>query len=124
MNVQVTPAALEEIAVMRAAGYRGTGFLLGTTIGRFVLIEQLLALDFNRKNGSTVYGTVCENYQQRLQGVFFCRKRLFALDWFLHDLVMAIGRDQVQMFTCEFSVSERKAHLVPLLEEKEGAWRI
>lgn len=124
MNVQVTPAALKEIAVLRAAGYRGTGFLLGSTIGRFVLIEQLLALDFNRKNGSTVYGTVCDNYPQRLQGVFFCRKRLFTLDWFLHDLVMAIHRDQIEMFTCEFSASERKTHLVPFLEEKDGAWRI
>jgi len=124
MNVQVTPAALKEIEVLRATGYRGTGFLIGSTIGRFVLIEQLLAIDFNRKNGNTVYGTVCEKYQQRLQGVFFCRRRPFALDWFLHDLIMAIGRDQVQMFTCEFLVSERKIHLVPFLEQKEGAWRI
>jgi hypothetical protein len=124
MNVQMTPAALKEIEVLRAARYRGTGFLLGSVIGRFVLIGQLLALDFDRKNGSAVYGTVCESYRQRLQGVFFCRKPPFALDCFLHDLVMAIGRDQVQMFTCEFSVPGRKAHLVPLLEEKEGAWRI
>jgi hypothetical protein len=124
MNVQVTPAALKEIEVLSAADYRGTGFLLGSAVGRFILIEQLLALDFNRKNGSNVYGPVCESYQQRLQGVFFCRKPPFALDCFLHDLVMAIGRDQVRMFTCEFSVPGRKAHLVPLLEEKEGAWRI
>lgn len=124
MNVQVTPAALKEIEVLRATGYRGAGFLLGTVIGRFVLIERLLALDFNRKNGSSVYGTVCENYRQRLQGVFFCRKRPFVLDWFLPDLLMAIGRDRMQLFTCEFSASGRKTQLVPLLEEKEDAWRI
>src|SRR4030042_7085630 len=113
MNVQVMPAALKEIEVLRATGYRGAGFLIGSTMGRFVLIEQLLAMDFNRKNASTLYGTVCEKYQQRLQGVFFCRRRPFALDWFLLDLVMAIGRDQIQMFTCEFLFSQRKVHLVP-----------
>lgn len=124
MNVQVMPAALKEIEVLRAAGYRGTGFLIGSTMGRFILIEQLLAMDFNRKNASTVYGAVCEKYQQRLQGVFFCRRRPFTLDWFLLDLIMAIGRDQIQMFTCEFLFSQRKVHLVPFLEQKEGAWRI
>lgn len=123
MNVQVTPAALKEIAVLRRSGYRGAGFLLGSPIGRFVLIERLLPLDFDRENGDTVYGTVCENYQSRLQGVFFCRKRPFALDWMLPDLVMDIGRGQVRMFTCEFSASGRRAHLVPLAEE-DGAWRI
>ncbi|MBE0665115.1 MAG: hypothetical protein IH584_04775 [Candidatus Aminicenantes bacterium] len=115
MNVQVMPAALKEIEVLRAAGYRGTGFLIGSTMGRFILIEQLLAMDFNRKNASTVYGAVCEKYQQRLQGVFFCRRRPFTLDWFLLDLIMAIGRDQIQMFTCEFLFSQRKVHLVPFL---------
>lgn len=124
MNVQVTPAALQEIAVLRRSGYRGAGFLLGSTLGRFVLVERLLPLDFNRENGDTVYGTVCENYQSRLQGVFFCRKRRFVVDWILQDLVMDIGRDQVRMFTCEFSASRHAAHLLPLREEKEGAWRI
>ncbi len=42
MNVQLLPAALEDIAVLRAAGYRGTGFLLGTEMGRFALVERLL----------------------------------------------------------------------------------
>jgi hypothetical protein len=37
---------------------------------------------------------------------------------------MAISRDQIQMFTCEFLFSQRKVHLVPFLEKKEGAWRI
>ena len=124
MNVQVTPVALKEIEILRTAGYRGTGFLLGTTIGRFVLIEQLLVLDFNSKNGSTIYGKVCHDCQARLQGVFFFRRRPFALDWFIGDLVLAIGRDRAQMFACEFSAAARKALLVPLTEEKEDAWRI
>jgi hypothetical protein len=124
MNVQVTPAALKEIDVLRTAGCRGTGFLLGTAIGRFVLIEQLLALDFDRKNGSSIYEMVCESYQQRLQGVFFYRQPPFAMDWCLHDLVMAIKSDQIEMFTCEFSTGKRKAILAPLKEDMEGKWPI
>jgi hypothetical protein len=123
MNVQVTPAALQEIAVLRRSGYRGAGFLLGTGIGHSVLIERLLPLDFKRKGGDRVFHSVCENYQQQLRGVFFCLKRPFALDWFLHDLVMDIGRDQIRMLTCEFSTTGRQPSLVPLLEQKEDAWR-
>lgn len=123
MNVQVTPAALQEIAVLRRSGYRGAGFLLGSGIGRFVLIEGLLPLDFDRENGNSVYGTVCASYQARLQGVFFCRQRPFALEWMLPDLVMTVGGGPARMFTCEFPPSGRKPRLVALLEE-EGAWRI
>ena len=119
MKLQLTPSALREINVLRSAGYKGTGFLLGSTIGRFILINQLLPLDFKRENGSNVYRSVCASYQQRLQGVFFCRRRPFALDWFLHDLVMVIGGDQIEIRGCEFSDRKRKAILVPLLEDKE-----
>jgi len=122
MKVQLTPAVLQEIAVLRAAGYKGTGFLLGNTIGHFVIIEQLLPLDFMRDNGDDVYRSVCASYQQRLQGVFFCRRRPFVLDWFLHDLVMVIGADQIEIRGCEFSDQKQKTVLIPLWEDKEEKW--
>jgi hypothetical protein len=122
MKVQLTPAALREITVLRSSGYKGAGFLLGSTIGRFRIIEQLLPLDFKRENGDEVYRSVCAAYRQRLQGVLFCRRRPFALDWFLHDLVMVIGGDQIEVLGCEFSEQKRKALLVPILEDKEEQW--
>jgi hypothetical protein len=122
MKVQLTPAALCEITVLRSAGYKGAGFLLGSMIGHFVIIDQLLPLDFKRDNGDDVYRSVCASYQQRLQGVFFCRRRPFVLDWFLHDLVMLISGDQIELCGCEFSEQKRKAFLVPLLEDKEEKW--
>ncbi|MEI6614860.1 MAG: hypothetical protein WCL37_08175 [Chrysiogenales bacterium] len=122
MKVQLTPAALREITVLRSTGYKGAGFLLGSTIGHFIIIDQLLPLDFKRDNGDDVYSSVCASYQQRLQGVFFCRRRPFVLDWFLQDLVMVIGSDQIEIRGCEFSDQKRKAVLVPLLEDKEEKW--
>ncbi len=116
MNVQLLPAALKEIEVLRKAGYRGAGFLLGTTIGRFALVERLLPLDFDRRSGCRVYDSVCAGYQERLLGVFFCRKPPFALDCFLEDLVLAVRPGQLEAFTCEFSPGERKARLAPLPE--------
>ena len=127
MNVQVTPAVLEEIAVLRASRYRGAGFLLGAAIGRFVLLERLLPLDFDRRGGDAVYGPVCQAYGQRLLGVFFCRKPPFAMDWLIGDLVLAVRPGQLELFTCEFSVggrSGRRARLAPLTENREGSWRI
>lgn len=122
MKVQLTPAVLHEISVLRSSGYKGAGFLLGGTIGRFIIIEQLLPLDFRRENGEAVYRSVCASYQQRLQGVFFCRRRPFALDWFFHDLVLVIGHDHIEVRGCEFSEKKRKTVLVPLLEDEEDAW--
>jgi hypothetical protein len=122
MKVQLTPAVLREITVLRSTGYKGAGFLLGSTIGHFIIIDQLLPLDFKRENGDEVYRSVCAAYQRRVQGVFFCRRRSFVLDWFLHDLVMVIGGDQIEILGCEFSDQKRKALLVPLLEDKEEQW--
>jgi hypothetical protein len=122
MKVQLTPAALREITVLRSSGYKGAGFLLGGTVGRFNIIEQLLPLDFKRGNGDAVYRSVCATYRQRLQGVFFCRRRPFVLDWFLHDLVLVIGGDQIEVRGCEFSGPRRTAVLVPLWEDKEEPW--
>jgi hypothetical protein len=122
MKVQLAPAALQEIKVLRTTGYKGTGFLLGSTIGHFVIIDQLMALDFNRDSADAVYRSVCATYQQRLRGVFFCRRRPFALDWFLHDLVMVINGDQIEIRGCEFSDQKRKAVLVTLLEDEEDKW--
>jgi hypothetical protein len=124
MNVQLLPGALKEIEALRASGYRGAGFLLGTVIGRFLLVEQLLPLDFNRRSGDAVYAPLWEKYGQRLQGVFFCRKPPFASDWFIGDLVMAIRPSQIEILVCEFSAAKRRGRLVPLLENKEGKWRI
>jgi hypothetical protein len=119
MNVQLLPAALKEIEVLRATGYRGAGFLLGTAIGRCTLVEQLLPMDFDRKNGKRIYDAVCAGYQERLLGVFFCGRPPFALDCFLEDLVLVMRRGQVEALACEFSESERKARLVPLREGGE-----
>jgi hypothetical protein len=122
MKVQLTPAALREISVLRAAGYKGAGFLLGSAMGRFIIIDQLLALDFDRASGDGIYRSVCMNYQQRLQGLFFCRRRPFVLDRFLQDLVMVIDGKQIEIRRCEFSAAKRKSVLVPLLEDKEEKW--
>jgi len=122
MKVQLTPAALREISVLRSIGYKGAGFFLGSVIGRFIIIDQLLPLDFNRGNGAAVYHSVCATYPQRLQGVFFCRRRPFVLDWFLQDLVMTVDNEQIQIYKCEFSHAKKKAVLEALLEDAEEKW--
>ena len=119
MKVQLTPAVLREITVLRASGYKGAGFLLGSALGRFTIIEQLLPLDFNRDSADAVCRSVLANYQERLRGVFFCRRRPLALDWFLQGLVMVIGSDQIELRSCEFSERRRQAVLVPLFEDQE-----
>jgi hypothetical protein len=122
MKVQLTPSALDDVAVLRGSGYRGAGFLLGAVIGRFTIIERLLPLDFDRGNADRVCHAVARRYQERLRGAFFCRRRPMALEWFLHGLVMSIGVDRIGLSGCEISGSRRRAVLLPLIEETEERW--
>lgn len=122
MNVQLLPAALEDIAVLRASGYRGAGFLLGTCIGRSILVERLLPLDFSRADSNAAYTAACRQYGERLQGAFFCRKRPLALEWSIGDLILAVRLKEVQAFTCEFDPVSKKAQLALLPEAAEAEW--
>jgi len=115
MNVQLLPPALEEIAFLRASGYRGTGFLLGTEIGRFALVERLLPFDFDARGSDAATAAACAQYGERLLGVFFCRRRPFARDWFIGDLVLAVTMRQLEIFTCVVAADQR-ARLEPIAE--------
>lgn len=122
MKVQLTPAALRDLALLRKVGAKGAGFLLGSAMGRFIIVERLLALDFDRTSGDGVYRSVSETYGQGLQGVFFYRRRPFALDCFLQDLVAVIDDRQIEIRRCEFSAAKRKSVLLPVPEDKEEKW--
>ncbi len=123
MNLQLLPAALEDIEVLRAAGFRGAGFLLGSTIGHFVLVERLLPMDFDRQGGDAAYAAAGETYGEQLQGVFFCRKTPIALPGAIGGLVLDVRLNDMRVFTCEFDAAGRKALLAPLLEETEAKWQ-
>lgn len=117
MNVQLLPAALEDIAALRASGYRGAGFLLGTAIGRSILVERLLPLDFHRAGCDAAHAAAWRQYGERLQGAFFCRRPPIALEWSVGDLILAVRLREIQAFTCEFDPAGKKARLAPLPEE-------
>jgi hypothetical protein len=122
MKVQLTPSALGEVAVLRASGYRGAGFLIGAVIGRFTIIERLLPLDFGPGNADRVCHSIASHYQERLCGVFFCRRRPLVLEWFLNGLVMSIGGDRIGLSRCEMPRGRRQAALVPLIEDAGERW--
>ena len=123
MNVQLLPAALEDIAVLRAAGYRGTGFLLGTEMGRLVLVERLLPLEIDpRRDRGAACAAAFQHYGERLLGAFFCRRRPRALEWLAGDLVLAVSARQLQAFSCELDARTQRPRLAPLLEDAEATW--
>lgn len=123
MNVQLLPAALEDIAVLRAAGYRGAGFLLGAEMGRFVLVERLLPLEIDpRRDKGAACAAAFRRYGERLLGAFFCRRPPLALEWLVGDLVLAVSARQLRAFSCELDARTRKPLLAPLPEDAEATW--
>jgi hypothetical protein len=124
MNVQLLPGALADVRVLRASAYRGTGLLLGTGMGRIVLVERLLPLALGAgRSGGGALAAACDTYRERLLGVFFCRRPPAALAACVGDLVLAIRPREIAAFTCEFAAAGGKgrARLEPLLEDAEGA---
>ena len=123
MNVQLLPAALKDIGVLRTVGFRGAGFLLGSAIGHFILVERLLPMDFDRTGSDAAYVAAGTTYGEQLQGMFFCRMIPIALEGIIGDLVLDVRLNDMRVFTCEFDPAGRKARLAPLLEETEAIWQ-
>ncbi len=120
MNLQLLPGALEDIAALRACGFRGSGLLLGSAVGRCALVERLLPLGIAGGEDETA-GAV---YGERLLGAFTCRLRPRAGDWLAGLLVLAISDEKLRPFACVFDRARRRPRLLPLEEAATGgeAW--
>lgn len=117
MNVQLLPTALDDVAFLRACGFRGRGLLLGSAVGRCALVERLLPVGFAAGDGGEAAGVGAAVYGERLLGAFTCRCRPRAADWLAGLLVLAVSAGELRPFACGFDRARRRARLLPLAEE-------
>ncbi len=91
-KIRFTPEAARQAELFANLDTVQTGFATGSEIGKFVIIEHLLPVDFDEKNIDRVYPEALANMGDKLKGLFFKGDRFFKSDWFLGDIIIKIEK--------------------------------
>ena len=83
-----------------------TGFTTGIEIGKHLIIENILNVDFDETNIGNVYAEVLNEKGDKLIGPFFKNKIFFDSDWFRGDLVIKIGSKKNECYFYDDGFSE------------------
>lgn len=107
----MTPAAARQAELIADLAVIETGFLLGSTFGKYIIIEQLFPVNFNEKNIDEIYGKMTGWGGEKVLGVFFNNRDPFPNDWFLEDVIIKINPTYRQP---EFYIYDIDENFVPL----------
>jgi hypothetical protein len=111
MKITFTPAALRQLELVIGTLSNNTGFLIGSEIGKFKIIEELFPLNFDESSIDTIYSKMYSKVGDRLLGVFFNNNEPFFSDWFIEDIIINIKYPQPEFY---FYDADRK--LIPLTD--------
>ena len=119
MKLVLTPTAHWQLRLMGDMDFSTTGFLLGSMLGRVIMIDTLFPLEFNKKNISRVYHRVFRETGDRLKGVFFVNKEIFLNDWFLENYIFTISGHENRIFFYHFDSDEGQRRCQPVAKSEE-----
>jgi len=94
MKIDLTPAASRQAELIADMAVIETGFLMGSVLGKHIIVEQLFPVNFNEENIDEVYGKMIGKMGEKLLGVFFNNREPFPSDWFLEDVIIKINPPQ------------------------------
>ncbi len=120
MKVRLLPLARSTLDLLSAAGFKGSGFLLGSSIGRHLLVRQIVPLPFSRRTAKKIYSQVLQRTRSNLLGVCFVNCPPLLLDCFLEDLIMVLRGGQNRFFRYHFDSRLKQKELQPLEGEEES----
>ena len=93
MKIDLTPEARTQAELIRDMNTVENGFLMGTVMGKHIIIEALFPVNFNEKTISDAYRTMLDKNGDRVMGVFFNNREPFLSEWFLEDVIMTIDAE-------------------------------
>jgi hypothetical protein len=104
MNIDLTPAAQTQVELFRDIDTVENGFLIGTVMGKHIIITELLTANFNEKNIDEIYHKMVDKMGDQVIGVFFNNREPFLSEWFLEDVIMTINpqTEHPVCYVCEF----------------------
>ena len=90
MKIDLTPEAETQAELIRDMNTVENGFLMGTVMGKHIIIEALFPVNFNEKTIDDAYRKMIEKHGDRVMGVFFNNRGPFLSEWFLEDVILTI----------------------------------
>ena len=101
IKIHFTPKAEKQLSMVSNLETVKTGFASGLEIGKHIVIEDLLNVDFDKQNIDKVYVEVLDKMGEKLIGPFFKKGKFFDSEWFIGDVVIKIGDKKNESFLYE-----------------------
>ena len=104
MKIDLTPEAQTQAELIRDMDTVENGFLIGTVMGKHIIIKEFFPVNFNEETIDGAYRKMVDTHGDALMGVFFNNREPFLNDWFLEDVIMTIDAETLgwKSFIYEF----------------------
>ncbi|MCP4146711.1 MAG: hypothetical protein GY757_03080 [bacterium] len=102
MKINLSPEALLQLSVISedCAGIVHNGFILGSVMGKQIIIQQFFPINFNETTIDKIYPGLFDKMGERVLGVFFNNRPPFVNEWFNEDLILKIDKkDRYEVYT-------------------------
>ncbi|MCP4147236.1 MAG: hypothetical protein GY757_05750 [bacterium] len=102
MKINLTSEALLQLSVISedCVGTVDNGFILGSVMGKQIIIQQLFPINFNEATIDKIYPGIIDKMGERLLGVFFNNQPPFESEWFSEDIILKIDKnDRYEVYT-------------------------
>jgi hypothetical protein len=110
MKIKFTPVARKQLELVNGVPANPTGFILGSHLGQFRIIESVFPLFFEPGTIDHLYGEMVAHFGDKLLGVFFNHCEPFLSDWFIEDIVIRL-QEPLPLFY--YYDAEKKYVLLP-----------
>ncbi len=100
MNIRFANDAAGQLDMMRMAAIPQSGFIIGDTIGKFIIVRNFVSVPLDSGHIDELYSEALGKFGAYLQGVFFIGCEPGSDDWFCEDLVMVANHGRLEFFMC------------------------
>jgi hypothetical protein len=112
MKIKLIPTAAALLELIGDTRTNKTGFVIGQDIGKFRIIENLLAVNFDETTINEVYAKAYNKLGDKLIGVFFNHNETFDSDWFIENIIIKIKKPQPEFYL--YDVNKKYTRLLEI----------
>jgi hypothetical protein len=111
VKIEFTRQALTKRNILSKIRTKETGFILGSQLGNYKIIEDLFAFRFDSRNINRLYSIFFKHFEGRLIGTFFMNSEYFLNDWFLENIIIRFQENDLYIFLYHLDESGREKML-------------
>lgn len=116
MKIEFTRTARWQLRILNEIQFPTSGFVLGSSLGRIRIFDNLFPLIFNKTNINRIYHRVFMETGEQLQGVFFANREIFYHDWFLENYILELSDNGNRIYFYHLDPKDGQKRCEPVLE--------